>query len=337
MSGLLPKALAQLGQVRALLVGDLVLDSYLYGETGRVSREAPVVVVEKRSLEYRLGGGANTAANLSALGVQTTVLSALGHDTGADAIQSRLDASGVDLAIRRNGALTTPVKTRVLAGAHGTTKQQMLRIDETPVLPLPRTVQLGISDMLEELGPRADVVVVADYGLGIIDEAVIAKLTELAAEGILVCVDSRRQVRSYRGVTAVTPNVPEVEAALAQSIHGDAAVLRAGKALRDDLDCRAVLMTLGRAGMVLFKGDGTHSRVQIVGEDEVTDVTGAGDTVCATFAAAIASGVGMVNGMRLANLAASIVVNKQGTATASNEEMLAAGTRYDVELEPWGA
>ncbi|MEO1174301.1 MAG: bifunctional ADP-heptose synthase [Myxococcota bacterium] len=336
MNELLSKALASMAQTRALLVGDLVLDSYLYGETGRVSREAPVVVVEKRSMEYRLGGGANTAANLSALGVQTTVLSALGNDTGADAIQSRLTGCGVDLAIRRHGALTTPVKNRILAGAYGTAKQQVLRIDETPSLPLPRTVQLGIADMLEELAPRADVVVVADYGLGIVDEAVIAKLSSLAAEGVLVCVDSRHQVRSYRGVTAVTPNVPEVEAALGVSLHGDASVARAGRQLQEELDCRAVLMTLGRSGMSLFKADGTHSRVPIVGEDEVTDVTGAGDTVCATFAAAIAARVGMVNAMRLANLAASIVVNKQGTATASTDEMLVAGTRFSVELEPWG-
>ncbi len=332
---LIESAILRLGSCRALVLGDLVLDAYLYGDTGRVSREAPVVVVEKRSVEYRLGGAANTAANLSTLGVATTVLSATGDDVSADALETRLVGAGVDVDLRRNGALTTPVKTRVMAGAHGTGKQQVLRIDETPRLPFPRTVQIGLADRLRQLATAADIVVVSDYGLGTVSESVIAALVELAKVGTLVCVDSRHQLPKFVGVTAVTPNVPEAEEATGIELHGDAAIDRAGTALRSSLDCRAVLLTLGRGGMRLFREDRPPEHVDIVGPNQVTDVTGAGDTVIATFSAAIASGLGMSNAMKLANVAAGIVVNKMGTSTATPAEICDAAIEGKMELEPW--
>lgn len=334
-AALIEAAVLRLGACRALVVGDLVLDSYLYGDTGRVSREAPVVIVEKRSMEYRLGGAANTAANLSAIGVATTVLSATGDDASADALETRLAGAGVDVDLRRNGALTTAVKTRVMAGAHGTGKQQVLRIDETPPLPFPRTVQIGLADRLRDLARSADIVVVSDYGLGTVSQGVIAALVELARVGTLICVDSRHQLSEFVGVTAVTPNLPEAEEATGIALTGDVAINRAGRALREKLDCRAVLMTLGRGGMRLFREERGPEHVDVVGPNQVTDVTGAGDTVIATFSAGLASGLGMSNAMKLANVAAGIVVNKMGTATASPAEICDAAIEGETELEAW--
>lgn len=328
-------ALVRLNGCRALIVGDLVLDSYLYGETGRVSREAPVVVVEKRSMEYRLGGAANTAANLSALGVATTVLSSVGNDSGADALESRLESAGVDVVAARHAAVTTAVKTRVLAGAHGTTKQQVLRIDETPRLPLPRSCQLELVDTVRQLAPAADVVVVSDYGLGVVDTPVIAELCRLARDGVLVCADSRHRLLEFSPVTAITPNLPEAESATGLRLDSDASVDRAGELLLEKLECRAVLLTLGRGGMRLFRPEQDPHHVAIVGDDEVTDVTGAGDTVIATFAAAIASGLGMTNAMYIANVAAGVVVNKMGCAVATPDEIAQSARRNRVELEAW--
>lgn len=335
MSALIGKALAQMSQQRALLVGDLILDRYIYGNTDEVSREAPTLVVEQRSVESRLGGGGNTAANLSALGVQTTVLSALGTDSAAVEIRALLDSVGLDLAVSSNPSLKTPVKTRIMAGAYGRSKQQVLRVDDAPALPLPRTVQISVTDLLQELAPNADLVVVADYGLGIVDRQLIDAVVGLAKAGIPVCVDSRRQVRSFVGVSAVVTSVPEIRTAFGLPVRGEGDALLEGERLRGELHCDAVLMTRGKGGMTVFTSGGSASHVDSVGEHEVADVTGAGETVCATFASAIASGVGVQNAMRLANLAASSVVGKPGTVTAGAVELSHLSARYGISLEPW--
>lgn len=330
-------ALAQCAEGRALLVGDLVLDAYVFGETGRVSREAPVMIVEKRNTEYRLGGAANTAANLAAIGMSTAVVCTLGDDEGGRVLSGRLDAAGVDVNALHPPGYTTPVKTRVLAGAVGTAKQQVLRIDEEPKVPLSREVQTQIADLVEENALSAEVVVVSDYGLGTVGDLVIDAVCRLAARGVRVVVDSRYRLHDYSGVTAVTPNVPEAEVLSGIAIRDDDSIERVGQAILDRVGCATCLLTLGRGGMRLFSEGRSIARVPIVGTNEVSDVTGAGDTVTAVFAAALSAGLGEINAMRMANVAAGIVVNKMGTATASPDEVIAMAERYGVELDPWAA
>ena len=332
---LMTSALSAIRGRRALLIGDLILDAYVYGETVRVSREAPVLVVRKEREEQRLGGAANTAANLAALGVDTDCLGLVGPDEGGRELVRRLGQLGVRTDAIRADAQATCVKTRVLAGAFGTAKQQVLRIDAEPVQSPSLAVIDALARGIEERARLADVVVLSDYGLGLVSEQLVAAVVAAARAGKPVLVDSRYHLHALAGVTAITPNIPEAEALVGFPLAEQAAVERAGPLILAKVGCEAALITQGRHGMTLFRRGVPSLHVDIVGEDEVTDVTGAGDTVMATFAGAVAAGLGMANGMRLANVAAGIVVTKMGTATATPAELAHAATRHGVQLEPW--
>lgn len=331
------EALAALRGKRAVLVGDLVLDSYVYGETVRVSREAPVLVVRKERTTHRLGGAANTAANLAALGLSTTMVSALGSDDAGATQRAMLKAVEVGTDAIVVSDVATPVKTRILAGAFGTSRQQVLRIDDEPERPIGAAVQEKIADNLRRHAAHADVIVVSDYGMGVVTGAVAQAVRDLIGKGATVCVDSRYQAAAFAGATAMCPNVPEAEALAGFPLSNKDAINRAGAEILNRLRCKAVLLTQGRGGMSLYRAGMATAHVDIVGEGEVTDVTGAGDTVTATFSAALAGGIGMTNGMKLANVAAGIVVTRLGTATARPAEISDAAERAGVELEPWTA
>lgn len=329
------RALAAMAARRALLVGDLMLDAYLYGETVRVSREAPVLVVRKERTEARLGGAANTAANLQALGVQTEVVGVAGQDEAGQQLVHMLRAGGSGVAGVQRPARTTPVKTRVLAGAVGTSKQQVLRLDDEPQAPLDAAVHAALAAEVAHRAAGVDVVVVSDYGGGALSDGLVRVLQELVRSGMPVCVDSRYQLRRFAGMTALTPNLPEAEAAVGFCIDGPADLLRAGEQLRRGLECEALLITQGQGGMTLFENGQASRHVGIVGAKEVTDVTGAGDTVIATLSAALAAGIGVYNGMLLANCAAGVVVGKTGAACASPAEIATAAKRGALEMQPW--
>ena len=318
-----------------LVVGDVILDAYIYGETVRVSREAPVLVVRKESREHRLGGAANTAINLVELGAEVELLTTVGADEGGGVVREMLTSAGVGIESIVEVSTSTPVKTRVLAGAVGTTKQQVLRLDDEPT-PLDAVISRQVADTLRDKASNAAAIVISDYGLGSVGDEVVEVASELARAGHIVCVDSRYGLERFGAVTAVTPNQPEAEAVLGFRIDSNEDIERAGARLREVLACDAVLLTLGRRGMTLF-GDGPSSHVDIVGEEEVTDVTGAGDTVMATFSLSLAAGLGMENGMRLANCAAGVVVTKTGAATCSPDELERAARGAAMELVAWDA
>ena len=329
------RALRAIAGRRVVLVGDVVLDAYVYGQTMRVSREAPVIVVRKERTEHRLGGAANTAANLAALGVETRLLGVLGPGPDGRRIDELLSERGVDPSGLMPVERPDPIKTRILAGAFGTSRQQVLRLDDEPELPLPPEVDAALASTLAREAGTADAVVVSDYSLGTVGPEVIRAARTLASEGRVVCVDSRTRLRAFTGVTAVTPNLPEIEAVVGYAVDTPEAISRAGAELVRALGCRACLLTLGRGGMTLFDGPAPR-HVDIVGAEEVTDVTGAGDTVMATFAAAAAADLGFDNGMRLANCAAAVVVNKLGASVATPPEIEAVARAHAVELLPWG-
>jgi rfaE bifunctional protein kinase chain/domain len=321
---------------RVMVVGDPMLDAYLYGETVRVSREAPVLVVRKERMDYRLGGAANTAANLAALGVETSLAGVVGCDQAATQLRDMLEEKGVQTAGLVASGGTTPIKTRILAGAFGTARQQVLRIDEEPG-PFLAPASRQIAADLRSLGRKCDAIVISDYGQGSIGEDVIDCGLELARQGHIVCADSRQRLDRFVGITAITPNIPEAEALTGLDLSIAGSLDRAGRQLLQRLGCGLCLIKQGRSGMTLFGKDGDSSHVAIVGEEEVTDVTGAGDTVIAVFAAALAAGLGGENAMRLANCAAGVVVTKVGTASASPDEIFSAARRAGMELVPWVA
>ena len=316
------------------LVGDFILDEYIYGDTVRVSREAPVPVVLKKNVEHRLGGAANTVRCLVALGARVSVCGTVGRDDSGQRVRELLESlPGVQTHfIERAG--TTTVKTRVLAGAFGTAKQQILRLDSEREAALSSEETQALCRAVAQTLESAEGLIISDYGLGDINQDV---RTWLASEEIQVptFVDSRFNLNHFSKVTAVTPNLPEAESLVGFSIRSAEDVSRAGAALLKMLGARAVLLTQGRGGMTLFQSDTESAHVDITGDEEVTDVTGAGDTVMAAFALGTISQIGMVNAMRLSNVAAGVVVNKLGAATCTSDELLEACLASSLELDSW--
>jgi D-glycero-beta-D-manno-heptose-7-phosphate kinase len=330
------EAFDSLHQTHVLVVGDLVLDSYVFGQTTRLSREAPVVVVRKEREEFRLGGAANTAANIAALGAKVTLVGIVGQDDAGNTLCDLLHECGVNFHPLRQSSWTTPLKTRVLAGAAGTGRQQVLRIDTEPKEALGYDVLDALSQTLEKVASDASITIVSDYGLGSIQGALLETIHGLGEKGHPLCVDSRSALAGFRSMQAATPNVPEAEALVGFRIDTEESQLAAGHKLLDMLDTQSVLLTLGRGGMALFQPGFELDRIGVVGAAEVTDVTGAGDTVIATFSTCIAAGLGLHNSMRLANCAASVVVGKLGAASATPQEILSIARQCDLELQPWG-
>ena len=306
-------------QVRVLLVGDLLADHYLYGQTERVSREAPVLIVRHEREELKLGGGANAAANARALGAQVTAVGVMGRDDFGRRMSALFKASGITL--RAVTSAVTETRTRVLAGGLSTTRQQMLRIDRGAVGPLPDKVRASLAVQVLAAGREADVVMVSDYGAGVLCEETRSALRTVAASGVPVCVDSRFGLTDFAGLTVCKPNEPELAAFTGLPIRDDAELLVAGKTAQKRLACEVLLVTRGRKGMTLFVRGEKPVHIPVYGSEEAVDVTGAGDTVSATFALALGAGGRPFEAARLANIAGALVVQKQGTATVSRLEL----------------
>jgi rfaE bifunctional protein kinase chain/domain len=304
------------------MVGDLVADHYIYGQTDRVSREAPVLIVRYESSEVKLGGGANVAANVRALSGQVTAVGALGQDEMGSALRRLFDEAGIRLHAVSGRGIETETKTRILAGGVSTTRQQMLRLDRGQRGSLPPRMRKALAKRVEEAARDADAVVVSDYGAGVLSDEVREVLRSLAGDGLPVCVDSRYALPSFVGMTVCKPNEPELEALAGRPVRTEAELLEAGHAAVRRLGCRALLVTRGRHGMALFDADGGVDRIPVHGAKAAVDVTGAGDTVIATFALSLAAGASFGEAARLANVAGSLVVQKLGTATVSRDELL---------------
>jgi rfaE bifunctional protein kinase chain/domain len=314
------------GRVRLTVAGDLVADEFIYGRIDRVSREAPVLILQYDSTEIVPGGAGNAAHNARALGARVSVLGVVGRDDAGRRLVRAL-ARGADVSgIVRTRGFVTPVKTRILAGGVHSAKQQVVRIDRASGS-IPEAASASVESALSRALRRSDAIILSDYGAGLITAA--AWRRALAARPLrrppIVLVDSRYALTGFTGITACTPNEPEVEAALGLRIHDDGGALeRAGRQLLERLECQAVLITRGSRGMALFEQGRPTDHIPIVGSDQIADVTGAGDTVIATFALALAAGGSFAEAARLANYAGGLVVMKRGTATVTRDELLAS-------------
>lgn len=311
---------------RVLVLADLVADEYAHGEISRVSREAPVLIL--RHLETRLvpGGGANAANNLADLGARVLLLGAVGDDPSGRALAEYFrQKKTIAASIETVRGWTTPTKTRFLAGFAHTARQQVLRVDREPGHPFPSEVRARLGRRAQALAAQAGAVLVSDYGFGVVAPDALRRLRLDGRRP--VTLDSRYSLLNFRGagVTAATPNEPELEALYHARIGSDTATLeRLGRRTLRQLGLRALLVTRGRDGMALFEpGRGTEAIPAFGGADAV-DVTGAGDTVIATFTLALAAGATFLEAARLANYAGGIVVMKRGTATVTQAELLDA-------------
>jgi len=302
--------------------GDLVADEFVYGEISRVSREAPVLILNYRESFIVPGGAANAINNLHALGAQPVPLGILGNDDAGKALRRQFSRSKISLSrVRAVKGYITPTKSRYSAGSAHSARQQVLRIDRGGAFVRSADSARATRDELASLVKECQGVLISDYGFGFVNPEVVAAVVR-AKKLRPVTLDSRFGLLQHRGVTACTPNESEVEQALGIKIGSDTCKLEeAGSKLLKQLQVEAVLITRGRDGMALFVSGEKPVHIPIFGTDEIADVTGAGDTVIAVFTLALAVGASFVEAARLSNYAGGIVVMKRGTATVSAEEL----------------
>ncbi len=310
---------------RIVVVGDLIADEFIYGEISRISREAPVMILRFEGKETHPGGCGNAAANLAALGAEVAVLGVVGRDAEGRAVLRALRRWGVDVsAVSALSHYQTPTKTRILAGSVHSTRQQVIRLDREPNAPIPSDVLREFVERVEAFAASADGVILSDYHYGFVHPLLVRAMRRLARRGLLVTVDSRHRLLELGGFTSATPNQSEVEEICGQHLDDLPALERAGRLLHRRLKLRALLITRGKEGMSLFQDGEPVVHLPVVGSQEPVDVTGAGDTVIATYTLALASGASFLEAAHLANHAGGIVVMKRGTATVSSEELRAA-------------
>ncbi|HEX8816985.1 MAG TPA: PfkB family carbohydrate kinase [Terriglobales bacterium] len=322
----LRKIVESFSKVTITVLGDLVADQFVFGEISRVSREAPVLILKHRENTVVPGGGANAVNNLADLGVSVLPVGIVGSDDAGRALLRAFRHKHIPISgVLKDKSYRTVTKTRILAGMAHTARQQVVRIDREPSGELSPHLTRELILAARQYLRASDVLLVSDYGYGAASPAILNAVREKRTARVPVVLDSRYRLLEYSGIAAATPNEPEVEAALGTQIGDDWPNLcAAGDQLMSRMDMPSLVITRGRDGMVAFSEDQEPVDIPIFGSDEVADVTGAGDTVIATFSAAFAAGANTEEAAHLANYAGGIVVMKRGTATVSQKELLAA-------------
>ena len=308
---------------KVAVLGDVMLDEYLFGEVSRISPEAPVPIVRVLRERAVLGGAANVAANLKALGAEPMLIGILQKDAAGDRVLGLLTGLGVSISgLVLDPSRPTIIKTRVIGQ-----QQQMLRIDREEAGPPDAAVLLGLKDRLERALSTASALIVSDYAKGTVNEPVMEAVRALCAERNLPWIVDPKPAHKalYRGATLMTPNTKETSDLTARPARSDMEVTVAGRALMAELGLKGLLVTRSERGMALFAPDEDHAAPWMIATEarEVFDVSGAGDTVIAAFSAAIAAGADWRDAAMLANAAAGVVVGKVGTATVTPAELLA--------------
>jgi D-beta-D-heptose 7-phosphate kinase/D-beta-D-heptose 1-phosphate adenosyltransferase len=306
---------------RLMVLGDLMLDRYLWGRVDRISPEAPVPVVEIERESFALGGAGNVAANLKSLGAEPLLVGVVGADADGDRLRGAFEQRGIDpRAVVVDAGRPTTVKTRIVAHS-----QQVVRADHESRADLSGEPLQRVLAVLAREFPTCDGLVVSDYGKGVVTSATLERALGLARERrVPVCVDPKEShVDAYRGVSILTPNQHEAGVMMGQRVRDEASLQAVGWGLQKRLDAEAVLITRGADGMSLFERGGRTLHLATVAR-EVFDVTGAGDTVVSVVALALAAGADFPYACALANHAAGLVIREVGTAAVSPVELLAS-------------
>ncbi len=309
------------------VLGDLIADEFIYGEIARVSREAPVLILRHRERTVVPGGAGNAIYNLADLGVTVLPVGVIGDDEPGRMLLHSFRQKHISVsAIRRIKGRGTVTKTRVLAGTTHSPRQQVIRVDREPEVPLDRATVRELTFQARGYVRASDALLISDYGYGAATPEIFDNIRARASlDGVPVTLDSRYRTLSYSGVTAATPNEAELEEILRTRIGNDQArLLATGRAVMQKMKLQSLLVTRGKDGMVVFSRSSKPVLIPIYGSDEVADVTGAGDTVIAAYTAALAAGADAETAARLANYAGGIVVMKRGTATVTRAELLRA-------------
>jgi len=316
----LKKVISRFDSAKILIIGDLILDEFVWGDVSRISPEAPVPVVWVKSESFMPGGAANVANNIASLSGRVYMAGVVGNDERAGILKEGLRGKGVNIdGVVTDDSRPTTLKTRVVAH-----HQQVVRIDREKVEQVSSDVLDKIIAYVRDIIDDMDAIIIEDYGKGVISARLLKEILAAAKKKKkIITVDPKEEhFLYYKGVTAITPNHHEAAQAAGIKAGDKDSVLKIGKTLLKKLDCQGVLITLGENGMQLFEKTGAITHIPTVAQ-EVFDVSGAGDTVISVFTLALALGMNMKDAAYISNIAAGIVVGKVGIAVITQEELLA--------------
>ena len=326
-------SLKKFNKINILIIGDMVADVYLKGNISRVSREAPVLVLEHAGEKVVPGGAANVVHNVATLGGQAFAVGLIGNDkagTGLRAILNNKNVETTGLIIEENRPTIT--KTRIIAGGSATVSQQIVRIDQEMKDSILKQSEESFINILKQVIDKIDAVVLSDYGSGMLSDKIRSFIIKSCQEkNIKTIVDSRYDILKFEGVSFVKQNEAEASKAVGFELTSEDAVVTAGKILLEKLQAEGIIISRGEQGMSLIQDNGEIHHIPVVDKSEVFDVSGAGDTAVAAFILAIASGAKPVEATKIANFAAGIAVRKLGTATVSNKELQEVLGEYYVD------
>ncbi len=317
----------QISAPKVLVVGDLALDEMIYGDAERISREAPVLILQHTKTKLILGGASNAAHNVSTLNNgKVGVIGVAGDDYYSELLFDTFDAANIDCSkIVQDKTRKTIVKTRISGSITTSITQQIVRVDRQSKGNISAETEDKIIKNIEKVLPEYDAVILSNYHIGSLTDRIIDFTINYANElGKVVVVDAQKDLSQYKNVTSMTPNLPDTENSVGFSIETEEDLKKAGRKLLDATHAKSVLITCGADGMFVAEAGDKYTKIPVFNKSEVFDVTGAGDTVTAVYSLALAAGIEPVYSAIIGNVAASIVVRQFGCATTTVDELLAA-------------
>lgn len=319
--------ISKLRQPKVLVIGDLAMDEMIYGDAERISREAPVLILQHSYTKLILGGASNAAHNVSTLnGNQVSVIGVMGEDYQAGQLIETFKEAGIDTRyVIKDKTRKTTTKTRISGSISTSITQQIVRLDRQTNSPISEKTEEKVLRNIEKAIPHHDAVILSDYHIGTLTPRIINRSIELANKyNKIIVVDAQRNLQNYKNVTSMTPNLPDTQKSVGFDIVDEKTLQKAGDKLLFDTEAKFILITCGADGMFVAEPNKKYTKIPVFNKSEVFDVTGAGDTVTAVYTLALAAGADAVYAALIGNVAASLVVRQFGCATTTVEELLAA-------------
>lgn len=323
----------KISEPKVLVVGDLALDEMIYGDAERISREAPVLILQHTKTKLILGGASNAAHNVSTLNCgKVGVIGVAGEDYYTELLFDTFNKANIDCSkIVKDKTRKTIVKTRISGSITTSITQQIVRVDRQSKGPISEQTESKIIANIEKVLPEYDAVILSNYHIGTLTDKIIDFTIDYANKlGKVVVVDAQRDLGSYKNVTSMTPNLPDTEKSVGFEIETEDDLKKAGEILLGKTNAKAVLITCGADGMFVAKPNNDYTKIPVFNKSEVFDVTGAGDTVTAVYSLALAAGIDPVYSAVIGNIAASIVVRQFGCATTTVDELLSAAQSLKI-------
>ena len=315
----------RLGEAKILVVGDLALDEMVYGDTERISREAPVIILQHTHTKFILGGASNAAHNVSEINNgKVCVIGIIGEDYQAEDLKNAFKKANIDCSsLITDKTRKTITKTRISGSCSHSITQQIVRIDRQTNAPISKETEDKMIEEIKRLVPIHDAIILSDYHIGTLSDRIIKAVTDEAHKyNKKVIVDAQRDLDRYKGITSMTPNLPDTQKHVGYYLGTKEDFLRAGNTLLEQSGADAILITCGSEGMVVVEKNNKYTHIPVFNKAEVFDVTGAGDTVTAVYTLALAIGAEPVYAAIIGNIAAGIVIKQYGCATTNIDEIL---------------